>query len=167
MIKLSGSLFIAATLSAALVFAQGPRPQASGGSGTPHDPSSMIQTRVNRLATLLGLTDAQKTQATTIFTNAFTASQSILTSLEAAHQSLSAAVTANSTSTIDQVSGTIGTLEGQLLAINSKADATFYAILTSDQQTKFEAMSQGGPSGGFGPPGPGFGPAFRGGPPPQ
>jgi len=166
-IKLSSSLFIAATVSAALVFAQGPRPRASAGSGTPPDPSTMIQMRVNRLATLLGLTDTQRTQATTIFTNAFTASQSILTSLENAHQSLAAAVTANSTATIDQVSGTIGTLEGQLLAINSKADAAFYAILTSDQQTKFEAMPQGGLGVGFGPPGPGFGAGFRGGAPPQ
>jgi len=125
----------------------------------------MIQNRVNRLATLLGLTDAQKTQATTIFTNAFTASQAIQTNLDTARQSLDAAVTANSTATIDQVAGTIGTLQGQLLAINSKADAAFYAILTSDQQTKYDAMPHGGPGGGFGPPGPGFGPAFRGAPP--
>ena len=165
MIKLSSSLLLAATFCAALVFAQGPRPRASDG-GTPPDPTTMIQMRVNRLTTLLGLTDAQKSQATTIFTNAYTASQSILTSLQTAHQSLAAAVTANSAATIDQVSGTIGTLEGQLLAINSKADSAFYAILTSDQQTKFDAMPHGGPGGGFGPPAPGFGgPAFRGAPP--
>ena len=163
--KLSSLLLLAATFPAALVFAQGPRPRAAGG-GTPPDPTTMIQMRVSRLATLLGLTDAQQAQATTIFTNAFTASQSIHTSLDGARQSLAAAVTANSPATIDQVSGTIGTLEGQLLAINSKAEAAFYAILTTDQQTKYDAMPHGGPGGFGGPPGPGGpGPDFRGAPP--
>ena len=125
----------------------------------------MIQTRVSRLATLLGLTDTQQSQATTIFTNAYNASQTIQTSLQTAQQSLTSAVRANSTATIDQVAANIGTLQGQLLAINAKADAAFYAILTTDQRTKYDAMPHGGPGGGFGPGGPGFGPAFRGGPP--
>jgi Spy/CpxP family protein refolding chaperone len=132
------------------------------GGGPPPDPAIMIQMKVDRLATLLSLTDAQKTQATTIFTNAYNAGQSIHTSLQTDQQTLSTAVKANSAATIDQVSGTIGTLEGQLTAINAKADAAFYALLTADQKAKYDALPHGGP--GFGPPGRG---GFRGGPPHQ
>ncbi|MDQ6705757.1 MAG: hypothetical protein M3Z85_07315, partial [Acidobacteriota bacterium] len=59
----------AAVLSATLVFALGHGPHGQG--GTPPDPQTMIRNRVDRLATLLTLTDAQKAQAATIFTNAF------------------------------------------------------------------------------------------------
>lgn len=113
----------------------------------------MIQHRVDQLTTLLGLTTAQQAQATTIFTSAFTASQSVQSSLQTDRDSLAAAVKADNTATIDQVSATIGTLQGQLTAINAKSDAAFYAILTPDQKSKYDALPHGGPGGGFGPPG--------------
>ena len=113
----------------------------------------MIQMRVSHLTVLLSLTSAQQTQATTIFTNALTASQSVQSSLHTDRDTLAAAVKANNTAAIDQVSVTIGTLQGQLTAINAKSDAAFYAILTPDQQAKYDAMPHGGPGGGFGPPG--------------
>src|SRR5690349_1738478 len=120
------------------------------------DPATMIQMRVAMLASLLNLTDAQKTEATTIFTNAQSASQTVRDSLQTQRQSLAAAVKANNTATIDSLSQTIGSLEGQLVAINSKAEAAFYAILTADQQAKYDSTSHGlrnrGP-GGFGHPG--------------
>jgi len=122
----------------------------------------MIQMKVTNLTTLLGLTTAQQTQATTIFTNAFTAGQAIHTTLRTDQQTLATAVKANDTATINQVAAAMGTLQGQLTAINATANAAFYATLTTDQQTKYAALPQGG--SGFGPPGPG-GPA--GGPPPQ
>ena len=147
-----------AALSAVLVLAQPP----GHNGGTPADPATMIQMKVDRLATLLTLTDAQKTQATTIFTNAYNSSQSIQTSLQTDQQTLAAAVKANNTTTIDQVATTIGTLQGQLTAINAKADAAFYALLTADQKAKYDALPHGGP--GFGGPGRG---GFRGGPPSQ
>jgi Spy/CpxP family protein refolding chaperone len=113
----------------------------------------MIQMRVSHLTVLLNLTSSQQTQATTIFTNALTASQSVQSSLHTDRDTLAAAVKANNTATIDQVSVTIGTLQGQLTAINAKSDAAFYAILTADQQAKYDALPHGGPGGGFGPPG--------------
>lgn len=121
----------------------------------------MIQMRVDRLTTLLALTDAQKAQATTIFTNALSSGQSIHASLQADQQTLATAVKANDTATIHQVANLMGTLQGQLTAINATADAAFYAILTVDQKTKYDALPHGGP--GFGPPG---GPAGFHGPPP-
>lgn len=122
----------------------------------------MIQMRVSYLASLLTLTDAQKTQATTIFTNAYTAAQSIHATLQTEHDALAAAVKANNTNAIDQAAASIGTLEGQLTSINAKADAAFYAILTAAQQATYDSTPHGGPGGhGFGPAGPGFGPPPR------
>jgi hypothetical protein len=126
--------------------------------GTPPDPATMVQNRIARLTTQLSLTTAQVSQATTIFTNALTATTPLQTTLGTDRQSLLAAVKNNATSVIDQLSSSIGTLNGQVLAIQSKANAAFYAILTSDQQTKLDQ------SGGLNGPG-GFGPG-PGGPPP-
>jgi Spy/CpxP family protein refolding chaperone len=125
---------------------------------TPPDPATQAKMRVNMLASQLNLTDAQKTSALTIFTAAFTAAQTIHTSLQTNRSSLTAAVKNNDTAAIDQLSVTAGTLSGQLTAINSKADAAFYAILTADQKTLYDAMPHGG-----GPGGPGRGPGGPGG----
>ena len=122
----------------------------------------MIQMKVARLTTLLGLTTAQQTQAANIFTTAFTAGQTIHTSLQTDQQTLLSAIKANDTATIDQVTANIGTLQGQLASINAKSNASFYAILTADQKTKYDALPSQGP--GFGPHGAG---PFGGAPPPQ
>lgn len=140
----------AIALSAALAFAQGPGMQP----GTPPDPQTMAQMRVNFLAVQLSLTDAQKTTALSIYTNAYTASQTIQTSLQTNRQSISDAVKANNTSAIDQLSLVSGTLNGQLTAINAKAEAAFYAILTTDQQKIYATHPPGGPGGRGGPGGP-------------
>jgi Spy/CpxP family protein refolding chaperone len=146
---------LAAVLWTAPGFAQGP--------GTPPDPQTMVKMRVERLAAELGLTDAQKTSVTTIYTNANTASQAIQTNLRSNRQSLSDAIKRNDTAAIDQLSTTSGTLSGQLTAIDSKAEAAIYALLTADQKTRYDARPRRGPGGPGGPRGPMGGP---GGPPP-
>ena len=80
--------------------------------------------------------------------------------MRTANQSLVDAVKKNDTAAIDQVSANIGTLQGQLTAIQSKADAAFYAILTPDQQSKYHIGPMGGP-GGMGPGMMGRGPGMR------
>jgi len=115
----------------------------------------MVEMRVNMLAQRLTLTDAQKAQATTIFTQAANQTQSIHDSLRTIMNTVQTAVKSNDTATIDQQSVTYGTLSGQLMGIERKADAAFYAILTADQKTKFDARGPGGmmgPGGGFGGP---------------
>ncbi|MDP8979488.1 MAG: Spy/CpxP family protein refolding chaperone [Acidobacteriota bacterium] len=121
-------------------------------SSTPPDPATIVAHQVDRLTTLLGLTTAQAAQATTIFTNALTAITPLHTNLSADNTALQAAVQNNAAAAIDTLSAAIGTLTGQIIAIQNKADAAFYAILTSDQQAKLN--STGGFGGGFGP-GPG------------
>jgi hypothetical protein len=148
-------LTTAIALSAALAFAQGP--------GTP-DPATMAQMRVNMLNSQLSLTDSQKATALSIYTNAYTSAQTIQTSLQTNRQSLSAAILANNVSSIDQLSAASGTLNGQVTAINAKADAAFYALLTTDQQKIYATLppggGRGGPGGPMGPP-PGAGPNAR------
>ena len=125
----------------------------SGTTRTPPTPATLAQMRVNRLAAELSLTDAQKTSALSIFTTAYTNEQTIQTNLQTARTSLRDAVKANNGATIDQLSTTIGTATGQLSAIEAKAEAAFYAILTADQKAIYDAHPRGGR--GFGPGGPG------------
>jgi Spy/CpxP family protein refolding chaperone len=111
------------------------RPFGGTPSSTPPDPATIVQNRVARLTAQLGLSSAQASQATTIFLNAETALAPLQASLTQGRQSMQAAVKTDATSTIDQLAMTMGTLTGQISAIENKADAAFYAILTPDQQT--------------------------------
>lgn len=115
----------------------------------------MVTMRVNMLTERLGLTDDQKTKATTIFTNLASATASLHTSLQTNETSLRESVKKNDLASIEQLAASIGALQGQLTAANSKAEAAFYAILTADQQSQY-----GEGPGGFGG-GPGM---MRGGP---
>jgi len=144
----------AGALMAATMMAQ--RPLTNG--GTPPDPATAAQNQVTRLTTLLSLTTAQASQATAIFTTAATAAAALQTTLSTDRDSLQTAVKSNSTTNIDSLSATIGTLTGQVLDIQSKAMAAFRAILTTDQLTKLDQLG----GGGFGGPG---GPSGFGGPP--
>jgi Spy/CpxP family protein refolding chaperone len=155
MIKTLLTFSTAIALSAALAFAQG--------SGTPPDPQTMAQMRVNFLTTQLSLTDAQKATALSIYTNAYSSSQTIQSNLQTNRQSIADAIQANNTTSIDQLAIAAGTLSGQLTAINAKAEAAFYAILTADQQKIYATLGPGGPGGPGGPmgPPPGAGPNAR------
>jgi Spy/CpxP family protein refolding chaperone len=141
----------AAALSATLVFGQGPRGMGRGpgaNGGNPPDVATRVQMRVNMLATQLGLTDDQKARATTIFTDAANAVQTVHTNMQAAHTALEDAVKKNNPGAIDTAAGTIGTLTTQLVSTESKAEAAFYSILTPDQQTKYDSRPHGGGFGG-------------------
>lgn len=143
---------LAAVLSAALL-AQ--RPFGALTASVP-DPATRVQHRVARLTAWLGLSSAQTAQATTIFTNAQTALAPFHTTLTQARNDMAAAVKSNATSTIDTLAATIGSATTQITAIQNKADAAFYAILTPDQQTKLD-QSGGRGMRGFGPMGMGHG----------
>ena len=144
---------IAVGALAGVLMAQGPGPRKPRTSATPPDPATIAQRQVRRLTRLLALTPAQVTQATTIFTNSLTATGPLETTLRNDRQSLQTAISTNALSVIDQVSQNIGTLTGQILSIESKANAAFYAILTADQQaqfTKFGGLRASGRGPGLG-----------------
>ncbi|MDQ6676568.1 MAG: Spy/CpxP family protein refolding chaperone [Acidobacteriota bacterium] len=131
-------------LAAGLILAQGPQ-APNGHGGAPPDPATMVAHQVDRLTTLLTLTDAQKQQATTIFTNAAAAETPIRTNLQTAHASLTAAVQKNDTASIDNLAAQIGSLTGQQVGVESKAQAAFFVLLSADQKAKYLAAH--GPNG--------------------
>jgi Spy/CpxP family protein refolding chaperone len=124
------------TLSALPILAQpGPRSQAS---------------RLDYLAGYLSLTDAQKTQAQVIFTAAQSAAETARGQMDSARTALTTAIKANaSESELDRLAAAIGAIDGQLAAIHAKAEAKFYALLTAEQKTKYDARGSGrrGPLG--------------------
>ncbi len=158
MIKTITRTILFTAMSVSLVLAQRLGGPDGHPPGDPPDPATMIQRRVDSLTTLLTLTDTQKTQATKIFTDAQTSGSAVQTTLSQDRQSIRDAVKKNDVPTINTLSATVGTLTGQLTAIQSKADAAFYALLTPDQQTKFDELrgpgDRGGFPGGLGRPGP-------------
>ena len=89
---------------------------------------------------LLTLTTGQATQATTIFTTALNSITPIETQITTAQTALAAAIKTNTTATINTQAAAIGTLQGQIVAIQAKADAAFYLLLTTDQQTKLNSL---------------------------
>jgi Spy/CpxP family protein refolding chaperone len=136
-----------AAISAAFLIAQ----------PSPPSIADMVANQVAHLTTLLTLTTAQAAQATSIFTTEETTISSLRTSQQTAQAALKSAVQANSPSGIAAAAAQIGALDTQTVTARATADAAFYAILTSAQQTVYNELPQGGP--GFGPPG---GPGGRG-----
>jgi Spy/CpxP family protein refolding chaperone len=136
-----------AALVAASAFAQGPFGVMT--QGAPPDPATIVANKVTRLTSLLTLTTAQAAQATSIFTAAQNSITPLETNLNGYWTSLQTAVKSNATATIDTLSASIGSVTGQITAIQNKADAAFYAILTADQQailnTSGPGFGRGGP----------------------
>jgi Spy/CpxP family protein refolding chaperone len=140
---------VVAGVTAVLGLAQPPGGRPGGGPSA--DPQAMIKMRVDFLGAQLGLTDSQKDQAAGIFTAAYTASQSIRSELQTNRQSLSDAVKKNDTASIERLAAASGILNGQITAIDSKAEAAFYALLTVEQQAKYDSAPRAGPGGPAGP----------------
>lgn len=137
---------LTAALSTVMAFGQF-RPMDNTGAGTAPDPATMVANKVAFLKALLTLTDAQVTQTTTIFTNEITQETTLRASIDTARTSLNTAIKSNATSSIDQYAAQIGTLTGQMTAVDAKAEAAFYALLTTDQKTKYDALATAGPGG--------------------
>lgn len=158
---LSKTLVLTA-FSAIVIFAQGQGPQ-------PPDPAAMIKNHVQRLTNRFNLTPDQASQANSIFTSAQSVISPAQTTLNKDRQELRTAVKNNETATIDRLSNEIGLLTGQITAAQSKAEAAFYGILTTEQ--KAVADRTGGRGFGMGPgmgigmgmgQGPGPGPGMMG-----
>jgi Spy/CpxP family protein refolding chaperone len=149
------AVFAFTALSALFLFAQG-----RGAT-----PAEMIANRIARLTTLLTLTTDQQTQATAIFTKEQAGESSLITSMQAARKSLQSAIQTNDAAGIATLATQIGALTTEQVADQARADAAFYAILTADQQAKYNELQSAGPGGPGGPGGfGGLGPARFGAP---
>ena len=155
------NLCLMAAFLAASLFSQGAGSPPNPPSNPPSD-ADIVANLVAHLTTLLDLTGAQQTQATTIFTAAQPALDAVRTPMQTAQAALQTAVQKNDSAGIAAAATQIGTLTVQQVVAQAKADAAFYAILTPDQQTKFAALK----AAGLGGPGPGPGQGGPHGPPP-
>ena len=109
----------------------------------PAPAAAPVHARVRRqLMKELALTPEQKQQAKTIMQNTRQQAQPLAQQLHQNRQALSAAVQAGDSAKIQQLSNTMGTLEGQVLAIRSAGRAQFFALLTPDQKAKAAAFQQ-------------------------
>ena len=107
--------------------------------------------RLDYLAGYLSLTDSQKAQAKTIFDAAATANETARGQFTAAQEALTAGVKANRTDAeLDRLAAAVGLVQGQMAGINAKASAKFYALLTAEQKTKYDALGNRGGGGGPG-----------------
>ena len=134
-------------LSAGAMLGQGPmqmHPNGFGGGGSgsgstatnPPDMATIVAHEVSFLTSLLTLSTGQQTQATTIFIDALNSITPLQTTIATVQTALATAVKANDTNGITTQATAIGTAQGQIIAIQAKADAAFYALLTADQKTK-------------------------------
>ncbi len=130
-----------------------------GTAGAQADPAKMVEARVSMLTQVLGLTDAQKAQATKLFLDAQEASQRHREEIQVARQELQTAIKANDLAAIERNARDIGTATGEMTAIEARAQAAFYALLTADQKTKYDQMR--GRGFGMGPGGMGPGGRMR------
>jgi Spy/CpxP family protein refolding chaperone len=122
----------------------------------------MLERRLEMLATVLSLTEAQKAQAKTIFEAEQTALQTLQDQVRAANEALRDSVASNRTDTeIDTLAETVGSLHGRRLAIQTKAAAQFYRILTPEQREKQNTLRRGMGMPGMGPGGMAPGPMRR------
>ncbi|HEY3441061.1 MAG TPA: periplasmic heavy metal sensor [Paludibaculum sp.] len=143
---------VLAACAALPVMAQGGMGGPGGGRGN----------RVDFLAGYLSLTADQKTAAKAIFDAAEASAQTVAGQMKSAHDALRQAIKDGKTDVeLDTLSMPIGTLSGQITAIQAKAQAKFYALLTAEQKAKYDEMRGGMGMGGFGG-GPGMGMAPRG-----
>lgn len=106
---------------------------------------------LGRLATVLDLTEAQKTAAQAIFDQAKAQSEPIAAALKTGHEAVEAAVKSNATDAhIDNLTAQQATNTARLASIHAKAYRAFWQLLTPEQRTKAETLHSGlrnGPRG--------------------
>lgn len=122
---------------------------AQGGPGTGSGGATGGSRRLDFLAGYLSLTDAQKTQAKTIFDAADAALETSRGQMTAAQTALRTAIKANAADAeLDRLSAAIGAVHAQMTAINAKAQTKFYALLTAEQKAKFDQLGDRSGTGG-------------------
>lgn len=134
-----GKLTILAALTA--VAAQLASAQVRGGmAGAQADPARLVEARVSMLTQALSLSDAQKQQAKKLFLDAQEAGRRYRDEIQVARQELQTAVKANDVAAIERSARDIGSATGDITAIDARAQAAFYALLTAEQKTKYDQM---------------------------
>jgi Spy/CpxP family protein refolding chaperone len=98
---------------------------------------------LERAATILDLTPAQKTFVEKLVADTKAAAEPITAQLAQGRQEMQAAVKSNNTGNINNIATQQGNLTGQLAGLHGKAMASFYAQLTPEQKAKFDKLHEG------------------------
>ncbi len=129
-----------AAISAALLIAQGPGFGSRRGGHLQNGTSpGGMDNRLERLAVVLSLDEAQKVKAEAIFNAARESAAALQPSIVETRENLREAVQANA-GNIDELAASLGALMGQMHAIHAKATAQFRAILNAGQQEQFDGL---------------------------
>jgi len=125
-------------------------PAAAQLPGPPPGMPSRPPLRLELLTVYLSLTSSQQAAAKTVFDAEAAAVTPVMAALQTAQDALTAAdKQGQSEYQLDQLALTVGARFGDLAAIHAKTEAKFYAILTSDQQAKYDKLLTTGLSGSF------------------
>jgi Spy/CpxP family protein refolding chaperone len=131
---------LAAALAASFLGAQTSTPTAPATSDNVAD-------LVKRLTKLLDLTSTQQASATTYFTTEQGTLTTVAASMKTERSALQTAVLKNDTAGISAAATQIGDLTTQRVSAVATADASFYAILTPEQQEKLKTLKRLGLGG--------------------
>jgi Spy/CpxP family protein refolding chaperone len=112
-------------------------PQAESRSG---NHGKMVRQHLANVSQKLNLTSEQQQQMQAIFRQARESAKPFREQLRTNHQAFVAAVKADRTSEIQQLSRARGNLVGQMTAIYGQARAKFYQTLTPEQRAKADQM---------------------------
>jgi Spy/CpxP family protein refolding chaperone len=134
------SLILTVALAAALPLAAQPHRGMGMGPGF-GGPGGDPALRLERLGTVLDLTDAQKTAARALFDKAKQQSQPAVTALRQGHQTMQAAITGNkSDAEINNIAAAQAKLTAELSAIHAKTMRDFRNLLTNTQREKMDQL---------------------------
>jgi Spy/CpxP family protein refolding chaperone len=104
-----------------------------------HRPKTWAEWRADGLAFMFTLTEPQKQQALVLFIALEQASRPLEDKLAQARKELREAVRNPALAQrIDQIAAVIGTLSGQVAALEAKTDVKLYALLTPEQRWKWD-----------------------------
>lgn len=131
----------------------------SGGGISIGGTISANKDRAAMLATMLGLTASQQNQAKGVFDEEEEVTRALVEQLKQASDALASAEKAvASDAEIDELATDLGSISGQLVAADAKAQTKIYAQLTEAQRQKLEQFPHPffAPSAPLFPPGPVF-----------
>jgi len=114
-----------------------------------------MERRLDKIATVLDLTDAQKTQVKSIFDGSMTQSKPLFTQMRDNRQAIETLAKGGASANFDQqlqaLANTQASLTSQLTVIHAKAMAQVWDLLTPEQRQKAEQLRDlfmmGGPGG--------------------
>ena len=130
-----------AAMAAGMAFAQAPANNATQQPPAAHRLARRGQFHQHMMQAL-NLTDAQKQDAKAIFQQARETAKPVRQELKQNREALAAAVKADDTARIHNLSAKRAGLDAKMIEIRSDAMAKFYAKLTPEQRAKADQMHQ-------------------------